>query len=81
MGGHFEHFSWDDSTWPLPALLCLLSTDVRDRSGDIANVQCDSTEWEPRKWEPSWNLPQFPSEKWELTYLGPGGLASVFCLP
>ena len=38
-------------------------------------------EQEPRKWEPSWNLPQFPSEKWELTYLGPGGLASVFCLP
>ena len=27
------------------------------------------------------DLPQFPSEKWELTYLGPGGLASVFCLP
>ena len=30
---------------------------------------------------PSWNLPQFPTEKWDLTYLGPGGLARVFELP
>ena len=43
-------------------------------------IQYDSAEWEPGKWEPSWNLPQIPSEKWELTYLGPGGLARVFCL-
>ena len=48
---------------------------------DLSVVQYDSEEWEPCQWEPSWNLPQFPSEKWELTYLGPGGLASVFCLP
>ena len=35
----------------------------------------------PSKWEPSWNLPQFLPEKWELSYLGPGGLDSVFYLP
>ena len=44
-------------------------------------VQYVIAEWELVKWEPSWNLPQFPSEKWKLTYLGPGGLASVLCLP
>jgi hypothetical protein len=52
-----------------------------DRKGDDPGVQYDSAKWEPSKWEPSWNLPQFPSEKWELTYLGPGGLDSVFYLP
>ena len=45
------------------------------------HVQYDSAKWEPGKWEPSWNLPQFLPEKWELSYLGPGGLDSVFYLP
>ena len=44
-------------------------------------VQYVIEKWEPRKWEPSCNLPpEFP-EKWELSYLGPGGLDSVFYLP
>jgi hypothetical protein len=40
-------------------------------------VQYDSAEWKPREWKPSWNLPQFLSEKWKLSCLGPCGLASV----
>ena len=47
----------------------------------IIALQYDSAKWEPGKWEPSWNLPQFLPEKWELSYLGPGGLDSVFYLP
>ena len=45
------------------------------------SIQYVTVEWEPRQWEPSWNLPQFLQEKWELSYLGPGGLDSVFYLP
>ena len=49
--------------------------DIRGRECDntstrIPPVQYDSAEWELAKWEPSWNLPQFPSEKWELSCLG-----------
>ena len=40
-------------------------------------LQYVTAKWEPRKWEPSWNLPQFPSEKWELTYLGSGILEAL----
>ncbi len=44
-------------------------------------IQYDSAEWKPRQWKPSCDLPQFLSEIWKLSYLGPGGLASVFYLP
>jgi len=46
-----------------------------------ATLQYDSAKWKPGKWKPSWNLPQFPSKKWKLAYLGPGGLDNVFYLP
>ena len=44
-------------------------------------IQYDSAEWEPSQWEPSCNLPHEFPEKQELSYLGPGGLDSVFYLP
>ena len=43
-------------------------------------LQYDTAEWKPAKWKPSCNLPQFLPEKWKLSYLGPGGLDSVFYL-
>ena len=47
----------------------------------LMSLQYVIEKWEPGKWEPSCNLPpEFP-EKWELSYLGPGGLDSVFYLP